>query len=105
MKKILVLLAVIAFCGVTVAVAVPPGKTLDFDKSALGAVKFSGKIHKDAGVKCMECHNKNAFPKMKFGTVEIKMADIYAGKYCGICHDGKRAFEAKANCNRCHVKQ
>ena len=104
MKKMFVLLFVLAFCGVTVAVAVPPGKTLDFGKSPMGKVTFSGKIHKDAGVKCMECHNKDVFPKMKYGTVEIKMADIYAGKYCGTCHNGKRAFEAKANCNRCHVK-
>lgn len=104
MKKILMLLTVLAFCVVTAAVAVPPGKTLSFSKSPLGAVTFSGQIHKDAGVKCMECHNKDVFPKMKQGTVEIKMADIYAGKYCGVCHNGQRAFEAKANCNRCHVK-
>lgn len=104
MKKILVLLTVLAFCAVTVAVAVPPGKTLEFNKSPMGMVTFSGKIHKDAGVKCMECHNKDVFPKMKKGTVEIKMADIYAGKYCGVCHNGQRAFEAKSNCGRCHVK-
>lgn len=104
MKKILLLIAVVAFCGVTAAVAVPPGKMLDFSQSSMGTVTFSGQIHKDAGVKCMECHNKDMFPKMKKGTVEIKMADIYAGKYCGLCHNGQRAFEAKSNCNRCHVK-
>lgn len=104
MKKMLVLLTVLIFCGVAVAVAVPPGKTLEFGESPMGKVTFSGQIHKDAGVKCMECHNKDMFPKMKRGTVEIKMADIYAGKLCGVCHNGKRAFEAKANCNRCHVK-
>lgn len=104
MKKMLVLLTVLAFCVVTVAVAVPPGKTLEFGKSSMGKVTFSGQVHKDAGVKCMECHNKDMFPKMKSGTVEIKMADIYAGKLCGVCHNGQRAFEAKASCNRCHVK-
>ena len=104
MKKLIVLLSVIAFCGVTVAVAVPPGKTLEFDKSPIGKVTFSGKVHKEAGVKCMECHNKDVFPKMKRGTVTITMAEIYEGKLCGVCHNGQRAFEAKANCNRCHVK-
>lgn len=104
MKKILLLLAVVAICAVTAAVAVPPGKTLDFSSSSMGKVTFSGQIHKDAGVKCMECHNKEMFPKMKQGTVSITMDQIYAGKLCGVCHNGQRAFEAKANCNRCHVK-
>ncbi len=105
MKKMLLLMTVMIFCGVTAAVAVPAGRTLEFGKSPMGTVKFSGKVHKDAGVKCKECHNSEMFPKMKQGTVEIKMAEIYDGKLCGVCHNGQRAFEAKANCNRCHVKE
>jgi len=105
MKKMLLLLSVLTFCVVTAVVAVPPGKTIEFTKSPMGTVTFSGKVHKDAGVKCMECHNKDMFPKMKQGTVSITMAQIYEGKLCGVCHNGKRAFEAKANCNRCHVKK
>ena len=105
MKKMLLLLTVVTFCAVSAVVAVPPGKTIDFTKSPMGTVTFSGQVHKDAGVKCMECHNKDMFPKMKQGTVAITMAQIYEGKLCGVCHNGKRAFEAKANCNRCHVKK
>jgi c(7)-type cytochrome triheme protein len=45
------------------------------------------------------------FPKMKQGTVTITMEQIYAGQFCGVCHNGQRAFEAKKNCNRCHVKK
>ncbi|MCW8860593.1 MAG: cytochrome C [Deltaproteobacteria bacterium] len=104
MKKILVLLTVLIFSVVAIAVAVPPGKTLTFEKGPLGPVEFSGTIHKDAGVSCKECHNKDVFPKMKKGTVEITMAKIYAGELCGKCHNGTRAFEAKKSCNRCHVK-
>ncbi|SHJ28411.1 c(7)-type cytochrome triheme domain-containing protein [Malonomonas rubra DSM 5091] len=104
MKKILILLAVAIFCASAVAVAVPPNKTLEFTDSSMGKVLFSGKVHADAGIKCMECHNKGMFPKMKKGTVDITMAEIYSGKLCGVCHNGKRAFEAKASCNRCHVK-
>lgn len=103
MKKALFLVVLLLSVAV-IATAVPPGKTLDFSKSPMGKVVFSGQIHKDAGVKCMECHNKEMFPKMKQGTVEITMAQIYAGKLCGVCHNGQRAFEAKANCTRCHVK-
>jgi len=104
MKKTLILLAVTIFCVSTVAIAVPPNKTLEFTDSSMGKVLFSGKVHSDAGVKCMECHKQGVFPKMKKGTVKITMAEIYSGKQCGVCHNGQRAFEAKANCNRCHVK-
>lgn len=104
MKKLLLLAAVLVFVAVSAAVAVPPGKTLSFDKSSMGNVEFSGKVHKDAGVSCKECHNKEMFPKMKKGTVEITMKRIYAGELCGTCHDGGRAFEAKKSCKRCHTK-
>jgi len=103
MKKMLLLIVSI-FCVATVAVAVPSGRTLEFGKGPMGPVTFSGQVHKDAGIKCGECHNKGMFPKMKKGTVKITMADIYAGKLCGTCHNGQRSFAAKASCNRCHVK-
>lgn len=105
MKKILVLLSLLVFSVVAVAVAVPPGKTLTFDKSPMGPVEFSGTIHKNAGISCKECHNPEMFPKMKKGTVQISMDKIYAGELCGKCHNGTRAFAAKQNCNRCHVKK
>lgn len=105
MKKVLLLSVIISLCSLTAAIAVPKGKVLEFTHSPMGTVKFSGEIHQAAGVKCKECHNKDAFPKMKFGTVKVTMAEIYAGKLCGICHNGQRAFDAKANCNRCHIKQ
>lgn len=87
------------------ALAVPSGKTLEFDESSMGTVVFDGKIHKEAGNSCKDCHNKDVFPKMKQGSVQISMDEIYAGKYCGVCHNGERAFDAKANCTRCHVKK
>jgi c(7)-type cytochrome triheme protein len=105
MKKMTVVLTVLLFCIASVALAVPANKTITFDKAKMGPVEFSGKIHKDAGFKCKDCHNKEMFPKMKKGTVEIKMKEIYAGKYCGKCHNGERAFAAKKNCKRCHVKK
>jgi len=104
MYKGIILSLLVVACSVTFALAVPPGRTLDFDKSNLGNVVFSGTVHKDAGISCKECHNKDVFPKMKKGTVEITMKDIYAGKYCGVCHNGERAFAAKKSCKRCHVK-
>ncbi len=102
--RTLLLLFITTFLTAGLAMAVPPGKTLEFKESPLGTVTFDGKLHKEAGNSCKDCHNDGAFPKMKQGTVKITMDEIYAGKYCGVCHNGQRAFDAKSNCNRCHVK-
>jgi c(7)-type cytochrome triheme protein len=71
----------------------------------MGVVKFDGTLHKEAGNVCKDCHNAEMFPKMKQGTVAITMDQIYAGKLCGVCHNGNRAFDAQGNCARCHIKQ
>ena len=104
MKKRILLLCILALCAATAAIAVPANRTLDFDKSSMGNVVFSGKIHSDAGFKCADCHNPDLFPKMKHRSVEITMEKIYAGEQCGFCHNGETAFAAKTSCNRCHVK-
>lgn len=105
MQRLAFLIVTMLFASFTVALAVPAEKTLTFDKSPMGTVTFDGKLHKEAGNKCKDCHNNGMFPKMKQGTVNITMEEIYAGNLCGVCHNGKRAFEAKGNCARCHVKK
>ncbi len=105
MQRLSILIVIVLFVSASIVLAVPAKKTLEFDKSPMGVVTFDGTVHKDAGVKCKECHNKDMFPKMKQGTVKISMDEIYAGKQCGVCHNGGRAFDAKSNCNRCHVKK
>ena len=84
------------------ALAVGPGKTLEFNGSEMGMVLFDGTAHKNAGLTCSDCHNPELFYKMKQGTVKITMNDLYARKYCGRCHYGKKAFQIKDNCTRCH---
>ncbi len=83
--------------------AIQPGKTVTWD-SPMGKVVFDGKNHADAGVKCLACHSK--IFKMKKGSTMMSMADITAGKYCGKCHNGTKAFAAgdKGNCELCHQK-
>lgn len=88
----------------TSALAVGPGKNLDFDGGTMGMVIFDGLTHKNAGFNCPDCHNPEIFPKMKQGSVKITMKELYAGKYCGKCHDGKNGFLIKENCSRCHFK-
>ncbi len=85
------------------ALAVPPGKTVDYEGGALGKVVFDGKAHFDKGLKCNDCHTK--IFQMKKGE-KIKMADMNAGKNCGTCHNGEKAFKSSdpANCAKCHKK-
>lgn len=106
MRIILLTLAVlisIAFIG-NVALAVAPGKTVEYEGKGAGKVVFDGKIHTDKGLKCNDCHTK--IFQMKKGTAKITMADINAGKLCGECHNGTKAFKASdpANCAKCHKK-
>jgi len=105
MKKFTIIAALIiavAFAGS--AMAVPPGKTADFKGGAMGKVTFDGKKHAEKGLKCNDCHTK--IFQMKKGSTKMKMADINAGKFCGTCHDGTKAFKASdsANCKKCHKK-
>lgn len=103
MKKVIVLAVVVL---VTLALSVPalavgPGKKLEFAGGANGKVEFSGDVHKVN--KCNDCHS--AIFKMKKGTVKITKADHVPGKFCGNCHDGKKAFaQDSANCGKCHKK-
>jgi len=48
---------------------------------------------------CSNCHMK--IFQMKKGADQISMADIFAGKDCGVCH-GKVAFDVNTGCVRCH---
>jgi len=105
MQKLAVLVATVLIVSSSIALAVPAEKTIEFNKSPMGLVTFDGTLHKEAGNKCKDCHNNGMFPKMKQGTVTITMQDIYDGKLCGVCHNGKLAFAAQGNCARCHVKQ
>jgi c(7)-type cytochrome triheme protein len=84
--------------------AVTSGKTVEFKDGSAGNVVFSGSVHADKGLKCADCHPK-IFP-MKKTTEELKMSDMNAGKYCGECHDGKKAFATNnpADCSKCHKK-
>lgn len=50
---------------------------------------------------CEVCHPE-IFVGVKKGSEKYSMIDIFAGKYCGACHD-RVAFPQK-ECSRCHTK-
>jgi len=105
MKKIIVLALVVVLAMAAVAFAVPAGKTVEFDGKGGGKVVFDGKVHADKGNKCADCHQSGLF-KMKKGADVLTMKDMEAGKNCGACHNGTKAFSVKdaANCGKCHKK-
>ena len=53
--------------------------------------------------KCSACHEETF--KMKAGANPITMDMIQAGQSCGLCHNGKAAFESNFDtCQRCQFK-
>ncbi len=99
--SVLTLLVAVAFVGS--ALAVSPDKKIEYAGGSAGKVVFDGKVHADKGLKCTDCHTK--IFQMKKGA-KITMADMNAGKYCGTCHNGGKAFKSgdPANCGKCHKK-
>ncbi len=70
------------------------------------AVVFQHGLHtEEYGLECDACHN-DVFT-MKFGVAEqspdFTMKALYAGQYCGKCHDGETAFASNTLCNNCHI--
>jgi c(7)-type cytochrome triheme protein len=93
----------IAFVGN--ALAVGPGKTVEYAGGSAGKVIFKGDTHgAKQGMKCNDCHPKPF--GMKKGMLKMTKDDHTKAENCGICHDGKKAFSqtAEADCGKCHMK-
>jgi c(7)-type cytochrome triheme protein len=72
-------------------------------KSKNGDVVFSHYYHVvEKKQLCYYCHP--GIFKIGAGMNKFTMQDIWNGRYCGVCHDGNKAFSAKANCLRCHKR-
>ncbi len=92
------MILIVSLGYVSAVTAVPPGMELEFNKSKMGKVMFSGKLHAEKGLACNNCHTE--IFQQKNGTAQIKMADHAEGtKYCFTCHNGGKAFN---DCGRCH---
>jgi c(7)-type cytochrome triheme protein len=93
------------------AMAVPPGKTIEYPDGDQGKVTFNGDTHgAKQGMKCAQCHPKPF--GMKKGSFKMTKEDHSKGVYCGICHNGKDEHNGKVvfsqsdekDCGKCHVK-
>jgi len=71
--------------------------------SGFPVATFPHWVHR-VNYRCDACHTR--LFQMKAGTAEISMADLNAGRACGTCHNGERAFPVDfTNCARCHVPE
>lgn len=106
MKKffVLSLVIVVVLAMASAALAVGPGKTVEFAGGGAGKVTFSGDTHKKAGA-CNACHTA-VFAMKKGAGAGQTMAAMKEGKGCGTCHNGTKAFGVAdaASCAKCHKK-
>ncbi|HWR59251.1 MAG TPA: c(7)-type cytochrome triheme domain-containing protein [Thermodesulfovibrionales bacterium] len=61
------------------------------------STRFNHEGHARLG--CKECHI--GIFQMKKGLSKITMDAIYQGRFCGACHNGKKAFSS-SECSLCH---
>ncbi len=80
------------------------GGDITYTPKGADKVTFNHEYHVSLkGQRCNNCHYRTF--QMKGGAeYKMDMATLTKGKFCGSCHDGKKAFDVKdANsCKRCH---
>lgn len=103
MKKVSVLSVAMLVLGAAPVLAVVGGGDITMKGGKAGNVLFSHDLHvATAGLGCKECHTKLYLDVKKHKYVAMK--EMAKGKSCGACHDGKKAFSVKGDCNKCHKK-
>ena len=69
-------------------------------KNDVAPVVFNHWLHRSKYT-CRLCHVDIGFA-MQANETGVREADNRKGEYCGACHNGKTAFAAQGNCDRCH---
>lgn len=103
MRRVAAALAILALSAALAgrAGAVPPGFAIEFDGNGEGKVTFEGAKHTGKGMHCSNCHMDIFYVSR---SAPITRADHKRRNFCFVCHDGKTAFAARSNCDRCHVE-
>jgi c(7)-type cytochrome triheme protein len=69
------------------------------------SVLFSHRDHVQKDNSCSACHSglfdMEALRAQK--NKDFTMDSLYKGKYCGACHNGRKAFASDTQCARCHL--
>lgn len=101
MKKTLGIVCIAILLTAAPAWAKIGGGDITFTVKGAAYVVYSHDLHVGKlGLKCKECHYA-VFP-MQVSERKMTMAEMQNGQACGSCHNGKRAFDVKGNCDKCH---
>jgi len=100
---LIVMLGLGALAGAQDMPRLPPGVAMTRSGDSPGQVTFKHETHVDsARPACTSCHPrefrilKDSAPKAR-----ITHTEMDKGRYCGSCHNGKKAF-ALDDCAACH---
>lgn len=74
-------------------------KDITFNLKGVTPATFSHAFHTQA-YSCKDCHTKTFPYKAVVG--KATMNDMFKGKSCGACHNGKDAFASSGDCDKCH---
>lgn len=74
-------------------------KDITFNLKGVSSAVFSHSFHLQS-YKCADCHTKTFPYRAVVG--KATMDDMFKGKSCGLCHNGKDAFAASGDCEKCH---
>ena len=98
-----VILILALFLFPAVSSAVPEGVNLTWPGGGAGKVTFDGTKHAKKEYRCETCHIAGLFQTKKNADI-MTMAAMKQGKFCGVCHDGKKAFSTTdpKKCHECH---
>ena len=71
---------------------------INIQTQTVGIVVFSHNLH---GTNCNQCH-PNIFKK-KSNSNHVSMKLMERGRSCGACHNGRKVFSVKGDCDKCHA--
>ena len=104
MKSMILVLAAVLFLVSTVF-AVVGGGNIVYKVQHVGDVTFSHDSHvTDIGFKCEDCHPAVFTMEKRKEGKKRSMVEMRAKKACGVCHNGKNAFDVGSNCYICHKR-
>lgn len=72
----------------------------EIETAGLSPVLFPHWLHR-IWFQCKVCHDDTF--AMERSANNISQVNIVQGKQCGICHNGKMAFSANEQCEKCHI--
>jgi c(7)-type cytochrome triheme protein len=101
--SVLTALSLMLFLFPAVSSAVPEGIILTWPGGGAGKVSFDGTKHAKKDYHCETCHIAGLFQTKKNADV-MTMEAMKQGKFCGVCHDGKKVFSTTdpKKCHECH---